>query len=159
MRIFFFIISLVAFIQLNAQEPPVEIKKSTEKIIFDGKIYYLHVIQQGQTVYSISKAYNVPLPDIIQSNPGINVAQVSTGQVLKIPVKSEPEISESEIVPLEDEDFIYHEVKQGQTIYSLSKKYKVPAEIIYNYNPGTETGLKTGATIKIPKKKSFKRCD
>lgn len=138
---------------LSAQQPP-EIEKSTEKVLLNGKVYFLHVIQAGQTVYSIARAYNVTTQDIIVANPGVDITQVKTGSVLRVP--ETPDETQQEVPDLEDEDFIYHKVKQGHTLYSISKKYDLPIEVIYSYNPEAEHGLKTGATLKIPKKKVLK---
>lgn len=153
MKIFFVVPLLLLYLAINAQEQPVEIKKSTEKALIEGKVYFLHIIQPGQTIYSISKVYNVTLQDIVQANPGINIAQTRPGQTIRIPVKEVPVTEQQEIPHLVDEDFTYHEVKKGNTIYSISKKYNVPIEVIYSYNPETKEGLKTGMTLKLPKKK------
>jgi LysM repeat protein len=158
LKILAFIALMFAVVGVYGQEPQIEIKKTTEKILVDGKIYYVHVIQQGQTMYSVSKAYNVTLQEIAAANPGINVAQVKVGQAIKIPAQpsqQEP-VAETVVPDLEDDDFVYHQVKQGQTLYSVSKKYNVPIEIIFSYNPEAEQGLKAGTVLRIPKKKVLK---
>ena len=46
---------------------------SKEKIRSGGKTYYSHVVQEKQTLFSISKAYGVSLQDIYDSNPTLNL--------------------------------------------------------------------------------------
>ncbi len=46
--------------------------------------------------------------------------------------------------------FIYHPVKQGQTLYSISKYYKVSMSMLKYHNPALEEGLSNKKTIKIP---------
>lgn len=46
--------------------------------------------------------------------------------------------------------FYVHKVKAGETIYSLSKVYKVPSEQILLINSEEVTNLKTGSLLKIP---------
>ena len=46
---------------------------STDKVRNNGKIYYSHVVQGRQTLYSISKAYNVTLQEIYDANPALNL--------------------------------------------------------------------------------------
>ena len=75
-----------------AQEQPEQVRKSTEKIIVNGKVFYLHAVQQGQTVYSISRAYSVTLQDIAAENPGLILEQVRPGMILKIPVITKADI-------------------------------------------------------------------
>ena len=55
----------------HAQEyeaPAVEI--SEQKVKIDGKIYYSHIVLEKQTLYSISKAYNISVEDIYEANQG-----------------------------------------------------------------------------------------
>ena len=68
---------------LAAQEPvPVEISK--EKIVVSGKVYYMHVVEKGQTLYSISRVYNVTIDQITSENE-IGENGIREGQVLRIP--------------------------------------------------------------------------
>ena len=64
---------------------PVEVSK--QKIVAEGKIYYMHAVQKGQTLYSISKAYNVKVDDITRENV-IPDNGIQEGQMLKIPASS-----------------------------------------------------------------------
>ena len=74
LRILAIALSLVSFSSniSTAQEyvnTPVEISK--EKVRVDGKICYSHVVLEKQTLYSISKAYNVSIDDIYKFNPTV----------------------------------------------------------------------------------------
>lgn len=55
----------------------------------DGKIYYSHVVQERQTLYSISKAYGVSIDEICAANPEQRLKEEGTrkGAVIFIPVK------------------------------------------------------------------------
>ncbi len=129
---------------------PVEVKRTQEKTIVNGKVYYIHTILKGQTLYSISRAYEVSQDEIIRDNPGIDPAALKEGQVLRIP---EAGSSQNIAYPQNKEDFVDHKVKRGQTVYSLAKKYDVEEDIIYRYNPWARAGIKPGQTIWIPKPK------
>jgi LysM repeat protein len=75
------IISLIVTATLEAQVP---VKVSNEKLVSGGKVYYMHEVQKGQTLYSISRAYKVKISDIT----GLNIipsSGIQTGQVLRIP--------------------------------------------------------------------------
>jgi LysM repeat protein/ABC-type branched-subunit amino acid transport system substrate-binding protein len=135
---------------LSAQMEPVEVKRTQEKTIVNGKVYYIHTIQKGQTLYSISKAYEVSQEDIIRENPGVDPAALKEGQALRIPSAGS---NQSIAYPQNKEDFIDHKVKKGQTVYSLSKKYEVEQDVIYRYNPWARDGIQPGQTIWIPKPK------
>ena len=81
----------------RAQEytaPPVEISK--EKVRLDGKIYYSHVVQEKQTLYSICKAYGVTLEDVFRSNPSLNLEKegLKKDQIILIPIPEEEKAPE-----------------------------------------------------------------
>ena len=46
--------------------------------------HFLHTVTKGQSLYSISSMYNVPIADIVKLNPGSN-QRIKVGQELKIP--------------------------------------------------------------------------
>ena len=49
--------------------------------------FFLHTVAQGQSLYSISRMYNVPVSDIVRLNPGSD-QKIRTGETLKIPQAS-----------------------------------------------------------------------
>lgn len=192
---------------LFSQDSPVVSKSDkTEKI--NGRLFYVHEIQKGETLYSISKAYNVDKNTIAAENPEI-FEKFVPGQILKIPftksglelpVKNSPvhivekgetlysisrkyNIAVNDIVsvnkiegnniqpgqkliikktaeagntpPPDTSKFIYHKVEKGQTVYSISKMYSIPIELLFELNTELEnSGLKAGMLLKIPGEKS-----
>lgn len=141
------IFCLFAGLPLSAQEP-VPVLRSKNKIVLEGKVYYVHVVKAGQTLYSIARAYNVTEKAIIIENPGSS-ANLSIGQVLKIP--SDPgtafEIDTGEML----EGTKKHILAEGETIYSLSRIYKVSVDDILGLNPGMDINdLAIGQEILVP---------
>ena len=47
---------------VGAQE--IKIEKSTEKIVYQGKSYYLHTVKAKETLFSICKAYGVSVDEV-----------------------------------------------------------------------------------------------
>lgn len=122
------------------------IVKSDKKVMIKGKAYFIHIVKKGQTLYSICKAYSVLQRDVVMHNPKL-FEGLKEGQELKIPVNAI--ITEDKIT----DNYIYHTVQKGETVYSLSKKYKVKKKDIYRLNPSTKDNIKIGQTIKIKKSK------
>ena len=62
---------------------------STDKVRVNGKSYYTHVVTEKQTLYSISKAYEVSTDDIIHANPKLHLDKepLKEGSILLVPVK------------------------------------------------------------------------
>ena len=77
-----------------AQEP---IKRSTETTMIGGKEYYLHHVKSGQTLYGLSRAYNVTIEEIEMFNPEVKDG-LKVGHVLGIPVRpvEEPKVEPAE---------------------------------------------------------------
>jgi len=149
-RIFYlFIITLFIFSKsISAQTDTLVNQKSTDRVIIGGQMYYVHIVKQGETLYSLSKLYGISQKEIAKENPDIFLG-LMVGQALKIPQNSKESTLENNE---KSADFIYHRVKKGQTLYSLSKKYDVSQESIIQFNPETRFGLSTGQIIKIPRK-------
>ena len=144
----FFLLVLSSGITGFAQnEGGVVVERSKNKVVIDGKEYYVHIVKKGQTLYSISKAYNISQKEIAEENPDI-VMGLKTGQVLKIPyspVKQDVDLIKSD-------DYVYHILKEGQTLYFLSKKYGISIEGLLKANPELEySNLQINQVIKIPK--------
>jgi LysM repeat protein len=135
---------------LSAQDiTPKPIVKSNNKINIDGASVYIHKVEQGQTLYAISKAYNVLITDIEASNDSLKNG-LKAGMELRIPVLSD---KKSKAVSLDQSGkFILHKVEKKQTLYAISKKYNVSSEDIQKANPEIAEGLKEGIEIKIPQK-------
>ena len=115
----------------------VAVTPSTTIEVIEGKRFYRHTVQQGETMFSISRAYNVSQQDILLHNPDA-VEVLSIGQELKIPVPIVYEI---------------HTVNRGETVFSISRLYNANINEILEVNPEIEQNefrLSIGQQIKIP---------
>ena len=100
--------------------------------------HFMHTVTKGQSLYSISNMYNVPIDDIVKMNPGSN-GGIKAGQTLKIPQMS----AENQIV--------FHTIQPGETLYKLSVKHGVSVERICRANPGLSAkNFRIGQVIAIP---------
>jgi len=126
----------------------VKIEKSTEIELLDGKTYYIHHVEKGHTLYSIAKAYEVPMDDILFENPGAKNG-LAIGQVLKIPVQSrEKDILKS--IKEKDFDFFYHVAQSGERYADVARIYLVSEIDLKEANPELEEPFKEGEYVKVP---------
>jgi LysM repeat protein len=139
-----FIILLLSSIYTAKAQKPVKI--SNEKVVIEGTIYYIHTVKKGETLYSISKAYNVPEKVIAEENSGV-LYGLQVGQALKIPAEGVRKNDGTK----DTTKYIYHQVKAGQTPFFLSQKYQVPIDLIYQFNPDAQDGLRINQQIIIPR--------
>jgi len=146
---FFVLIAIITF-GGYAAESQVVVLKSSETEVIEGKRYYVHPVEQGQTVYSISRAYDLTIDEIYFENPEAkNGLQVGTN--LKIPFLSrDKEISDD--LRSSEYNFIFHIVQKGETLYSIGRIYDVQLEDLERANPGADKALKIGQYLKIPVK-------
>src|SRR3990172_5837697 len=79
---FIFIFSFLIFNSASAQSPT--IKKSEKVETIEGKKFYIHAVEKGQTLYSIAKTYNTTV-DIVLSNNQEAIDGLKAGDKLKIP--------------------------------------------------------------------------
>ena len=73
------------------------IKLARERIMYNGKPYFMHEVLKGQTLYSIARAYKVTILDIDREN-AIPPGGIQAGQILRIPASSSL-VAQEEVVP------------------------------------------------------------
>ena len=134
----------VAGVQAQSQT-----EKSTSIVTIGGEGYYVHTVQPGDTFYSLCKVYSTDEATIRRFNPHVD-GGLKSGQVLKIPVIKE--ITK----PLSDRKkrrlFDVHTVNQGETAYSIAKRYGVGLDVLLEDNEGFDPAhLSIGQQINIRK--------
>lgn len=93
------------------ESTPVTISK--EKLKINGQVCYSHIVLEKQTLFSISKAYNVTIEDIYKYNPSVKEKGLQKNSILIIPVVEKPEQQEIEAAE-EKEAYAKGQVKQEQ---------------------------------------------
>ena len=98
------------------------------------------VVQKGDTLYSLSKKYNVPLRSIVEENNLSSPYTLNVGQKLVLPVRQT------------------YTVAKGDTLYSISKKYNINMSSLIKSNGLEEPySLNVGQTLAIPQSSSSGR--
>ena len=117
-----------------------------------GKI---HIVQQGQTVYSICKIYGISQEELKKANPEVKYDSIQVNQVLRIPRTGSRDSTKLQSPPTES--FIMHKVEPKQTLFSLARLYKVSMNDIKqaNLTDGEWKGLKIGDVIRIPNQQAI----
>ncbi|MBJ6362943.1 LysM peptidoglycan-binding domain-containing protein [Paenibacillus sp. GCM10012307] len=113
----------------------------------------IHVVKQGESLYTISQKYGVPLDEIIKLNPGIaNPNEIDVGLKVKIPSA----VTTTPHKPNEVEILHQHVVKQGDTLWKLSKAWGVSLNEVIKANPQLKNpnALLVGEIVNIPKESS-----
>jgi LysM repeat protein/ABC-type branched-subunit amino acid transport system substrate-binding protein len=108
------------------------------KLKKEGKKY--HIVKPKETLFSLSKLYNVSTTDIKKAN-NLRTNELSIDQVVVIP----------ELVDKYDEDYIYHIIRPGESLSDLKKKYGVREKVIKRLNKDKfKEGYRAGIEVIIP---------
>ena len=100
--------------------------------------YVVYEVMPGDTLYSIANRYNTKV-DSIKSFNNLTSNLLNIGQILQIPLNSST--------------FLYqiYEIKPGDTLYSIAKKYNTTVSDIASLNDDLSSILRVGQVIKIPR--------
>ncbi|MFH1288682.1 MAG: M23 family metallopeptidase [bacterium] len=99
-----------------------------------------HIIRKGETLYSISRRYNVSVKELIQHNRIKNIKEIEPGRKIYLPSSKKR----------------YHIVKKGETLYSISRKHKVSVKRLIAYNRiKSSKAIDPGQRIYLPSDKKI----
>jgi len=96
-----------------------------------------HIVKEKETIYSLSKRYNIPVRSILAYNPNIDSDVIHVSDTLSIPLNLLIGDSQGQENEMSDNSFeanFIHVVDQGETLYGISKRYEVPIEKLIQYN-------------------------
>jgi len=141
-----FSILLLSYLASNAAD-----SLRTETV--NGKRVIVHKVDQGQTLYSLARKYQVNVNDIKALNPGM--AQLQIGAEVLIPAQSEHvavPTSSPISTPVKASTEQTHVVQQGETLYRIARNYGFTPQEISEYNKLGTAGIKVGQELSIPSK-------
>ncbi|MCW1147701.1 peptidoglycan endopeptidase [Flavobacterium lacisediminis] len=135
-----------------------------------------HVVESGESLYKIAKKYDISLEKLKELNPDINPEAIQIGDKIVVSAKKE---SPKEIKTKEKETKTkvtkavvaevsnptnmdanlctdelgnkVHTVTKGETLYKLSKKYKVSVKDLEEMNPEIIANLPIGYEVVVKK--------
>lgn len=146
---------IATFISILSVKASVKDSVGVEK---KGDKYFVqHKMEAGETLYALSKKYGVTVDQIKTANSGVNINDISIGQIILIPSKYTPKSAATTTAakPAASSGSKKHTVAAKETMYSLTKKYDVTAEELKKANPEiAERGLQVGMELTIPGKGS-----
>ena len=112
-----------------------------------------HVVQKGETLFGISKQYNVPIDSLMVLNGISPDAGIQIGQQLYL--RQPPSDIETTVNKIDNspESYTLYEVLKGDTMYSIARKFNVSVEDLQNWNNKSGFDLNVGEFLKIYQRK------
>ena len=111
-----------------------------------------HVVKPKETFFAISRHYGIDIDDILDWNGLVVTDGLQISQMLKlvVPKKKEQEKTKPK-AENQSQDVVIHEVKAGETLWSISRQYGVTVEDILKWNDKKTNDLALGEQLKIRK--------
>ena len=89
-----------------------------------GEIFVLHQVNEGETLFAIAQRYAISMDDLRGFNQQTDLQKLNIGDTLRIPLF--PQLAKGEKVR--------HSVEEGQTLFSIARKYGVGVNDIRTWN-------------------------
>jgi murein DD-endopeptidase MepM/ murein hydrolase activator NlpD len=108
----------------------------------------VHVIQRGDTIYSVARSYGVRIEDVLSLNgmSDTDVRRIQVGQRIKIPgdVKIPASATPAAV-------FTEHRTAKGETLYGIARTYGITLQTLRDINKIAENYvLKEGDVLRVP---------
>ncbi|WP_373523094.1 LysM peptidoglycan-binding domain-containing protein [Aquiflexum sp.] len=121
--------------------------KASELILRDSigiekigdKSFIIHQVEERETLFGISRRYQVAVNEIIQNNAQLQEG-LKLGQRIKVPFIAKAVLPEGAKL---------HKVEPGETLFAISKRYNVTVSDVLKWNNLQGTDLSVGQSLII----------
>ena len=115
----------LAFLDFNPDITPDRLEVGQKLLVPVEPLWSYHVVQPGDNVRSLAKAYKVP-EELLRSSNRLNSNSLTAGETIRIPIHfylgdSAPEK-------------LTHRVEIGDTLYKIAQHYKVSLSQLVEWN-------------------------
>jgi LysM repeat protein len=151
--LFFFFPLLISFSDITAQDIPPPFLSSQDTVFLGtnarGQKIYKYALKKGQTLYSLSKFYGLPLSKLYAYNPGTKDKVISIGQEIALPIPNraimrtlKPGQKAKDFVP------VYYLARKGDTMFGIAvRKFRMSVDTLKARNQLESHDLKVGQPI------------
>lgn len=101
------------------------------------KTFILHKVSPQETLFAISRKYQVPVGEIQNSNEVLKQG-LKIGQTIRIPYIAKSDLGEGTSL---------HKVAPGETLFSISKKYNITVDSLKQWNKLLGNDLSVGQAL------------
>lgn len=105
----------------------------------EGEMYIIHKVDQGETLFALSRKYNTEVETIRKINAALNLDNLGIGDSLRLPLFPRLHQGKKTI----------HTVKEGETLFRISRTYDVSVDEIQRWNALGNQTLSIGQAIVI----------
>ena len=92
-----------------------------------------HLVERGEGIYSIARKYNLSPKDVMKWNGLTNNSLLDVGEQIYLAPGMAPPVK--------------HDVKKGETLYRISKKYNIEVNDLMSWNQLSSTDIQAGQSL------------
>lgn len=133
------------------------------------KDFEYHTVRAGETLYSISRSYGISIDTVLEDNPSVDPSQLPVGGTLYIrktdmgkqqsaAISEEWRTYRDNMNAVAPDGYFYYIVQQGDTLYSLCRRYGVTEAELRSQN-NLSDGLRAGDMLMLPLPEGRKAVD
>jgi len=116
----------------NVQNP--KNQKQVTKLTRDETKFIYHKLSAGETVFALSKKFDVSEDEIVQSNPNIEINKMPVGFEIAIPRRQF--MNNDQKLQAPEKNILEHKVVKGENLYSIAEKYGITVKELRRENKG-----------------------
>lgn len=136
----FVVFFIIGFLSTNLAVATAASDDSVRLEYKNGQAFVIHEVEDGETLYAISKRYGSSMNSIAQATPEVKKG-LHNGMMLRIPYNP----NTKPVVTAETN----HTVEKGETLYSISQIYKISVIEIMEWNDLLSSTLDVGQVLVI----------
>lgn len=107
-----------------------------------------HTVVKGDNPYNISKKYGITVEELLKMNPKVKDGKLSIGDTLSVKAGSNTGVKTNSVSKTTQLGKIVLQPKQ--TIYGITKQYKISEEELRRLNPDLDSNMKIGNEVVLP---------
>ncbi len=133
-------------------------KNSLSVVELLGEKYYVYKAKKGDSLFGIARTFGWDDNKLAELNPSA-VSPLKKGMLIYYPTGEKVEVNEAAREIFSEQSELHHDVKRGETVYSIAKMYNMPVERLYTLNPSSRNGIKAGESLLIRKADAVNTAD
>ncbi len=132
------------------ESKPVVINESEGELVVNENRQGVHTVVPGETLYALAKRYKVEVTQLLEWNQLDITKGLKPGQEISVvgPASTTSKL-DAKLTDSKKDEWVMHEVKTSDTLYSIARQYNVTIKEIMDWNSKSDFTLSQGEKLKI----------